>query len=254
MGWPLTGMNPNPAMRQPFWKRFAGRVFDAGWVLSYAVFPSSYRFYRACKVSGNRLFRQHEAVSPPLDWDHIRVVFDGFRHSGNTFLTDNLRPEWRPRAASIVHRNWVLDGAVQRGIPAFLLIRDPLEVAWSRRYRVAGGEAATYGVASSVSATLLCWYLYYGSAWKLRKHLIVLPFPMLAQDYPALRERVEGQIGPAMAPSPSFAMQNRFEGPRSQEELSPLANWLLRRCQRRFERFMKLAEATGVPKAYCRRA
>ncbi len=254
MGRPLTGMNPASAIRQPLLKRFAGRVFDGGWVLSYALFPRSYRLYRAYKLFGNWLFGQQEAVLPKLDWTQVGVVIDGFRHSGNTFLTHNLQPAWRPRVASIVHRSWVLAGAARRGIPAFLLIRDPLEVAWSRRYRVAGGEAATYGVASSVSATLLCWYLYYGSAWHLRSHLVVLPFPMLAHDYPALRARVEARIGPAMAPSPSFEMQNRFEGPRPQEELSAFATWLLRRCQRRFALFIKLAEATGVPEAYCRKA
>ena len=249
----MTGRDTPSALRQPAWKRFAGLIFDTGWVLSYVLFPSSYRLYRAYKHFGNWIFGRAEAISPPLDWDHIAVVIDGFRHSGNTFLTDNFMPEWRPRAATIIHRSWVLAGAAKRGIPAFLLIRDPLEVAWSRRHRVmADPKLATYGVVSTLGAAMLCWYLYYGSAWRLRKHLVVLPFPMLSGDYPALRAHVEAQIGPALAPSPSFLMQNRFDGPQPVRELTVFERWLLRRCQRRYDQFMQLAKASGAPEAYCR--
>ena len=218
----------------------ASLLWDCAWVLSFGLGAGSYRLYRATKRFGNWVMNHAEPIQPEPDWPRLHAVIDGYRHSGNKFITGNVLPELQPRIASVVHRPWMLRQAVRHNLPCFLLVRDPLEAALSRHFRSHLPEQATYGLSSSLLASLLAWYLYYGHAWALRHRLVVLPFPMLTGDYPALRARMEAAAGPTLRAEPDFSTRNAYEGPRPAMQLSPLQRLMLRACRRRYAALLAL--------------
>lgn len=216
-------------------------IYDAGWVTSYGPLADRYSIYRSMKILGNRIFNKPEPIAEIANWHQLEAVIDGFRHSGNSFIRGNLLAERREVIATRLHRPWLLKRAASLGLPVVVLIRDPLEVALSRHHRTLWRDQATYGLPNSVLATLLCWYFYYGHAWRLRGKITVLPFALLAADFQAARQVVEAATGPALSSEPSYEEQNRFEGPRPQARLSTLSRAVLWLCRRRYQRFLALA-------------
>jgi hypothetical protein len=116
------------------------------------------------------------------------LVIDGFLRSGTTFAFtafEAVQPR-KVKVAHHVHAPAQAIAAVQAGIPAIVLIRDPREAALSLVVRLPH---------LSVRQALAGYLRFYGPLLPLRPALVVAPFQTVVSDFGSVIREVNRRFG-----------------------------------------------------------
>ena len=219
---------------------------NLGYAASYWLFPDSYRGYRIQKRLFNAVFRRDTPGIEPPRYAPDTVVIQGFRHSGNLFIESNVVAEDQYRVPQIRHRTWIIKGAVTRGLSVVVLVRRPREVAASTFYRTTNHVVPDHPLRIFPWAVLCAWIGYHRSIMRFRRSLLVLPFELVANDYPACARVIEDRAGVRMNADPVQDRINRYSGERWELQLSWLSRALLRKAEALYDSLVSSVE-TALP-------
>lgn len=222
---------------------------NLGYAASFWIFPGSYRFYRTQKRLFNVVFRHDAPIIEEPRYAHDTVVIQGFRHSGNLFIESNVVREDQYRIPQIRHRPWIVKSAVKRGLPVVVLVRHPREVAASTVYRTTELVHPEHPFRIFPWAVLCAWIGYHRAVMRFRQSLLVLPFELVANDYPACRRTIEERAGVRMNADPDFARINRYGGERWELGFSWLSKFLLRKAEATYNVLVASSGQAGSPPA-----
>lgn len=205
-------------------------------VASFGAFADSYPVYVAAKRV-YRLIHPGTQITEPLCFDGVALQIEGFCHSGNTFLRNNVASEDRGRVITHTHRQWSMATGLRHHIPIGLLIRDPRQVAASMYYR-----SDKDGTAVAYWAGLASWILYYRYAWPYRHQMQILPFEHLTNDYDTIAMQLESYSQVHFLHPPQLENLNAFTGPRPTLCPNALERWLERRAMALYQRYVTFAK------------
>lgn len=223
---------------------------NVGYAASFWLFPASYRFYRIQKRLFNVVFRRDTLVIDEPRYAPDTVIIQGFRHSGNLFIESNVATEDQHRIPQIRHRPWIIKGAVTRGLSVVVLVRHPKDVAASTFYRTTNHVVPDHPFRIFPWAVLCAWIGYHRSVIRFRQFLLVLPFELVANDYPACRRTIEDRASIRMNADPDWARVNRYSGERWELELSWLSQFLLRKAEATYNSLVGPSGQPGLPVAF----
>lgn len=205
-------------------------IFNLVYATSQFPFGLWYRSYILQKRLSHALFGTPiDNIVPVLRRFDYALCIDGFFHSGNSFIESNIA-EGRARVLTHCHRAWAIRLSVRHNVPILVLIRQPQDVALSLYYRRMA-DARVYGVNLIYPITVLfMWYCYHRTVLRYRKHLTIIPFPVLTEDYNRVVRIVARHDGIRLQPRPRYNGMNRFDGERPEVRFSWPSRFLLRRC------------------------
>ncbi|GGO93600.1 hypothetical protein GCM10011584_32680 [Nocardioides phosphati] len=134
----------------------------------------------------------YNAVSPQLREQRVApgvvLVLDGFPRSGNTYARvafDHANPEGH-RVSSHLHVARAIHRAVELGIPAVVVVRDPAEVLAS---------ALQYDPTASALQVLRGYQRYYRGVMPLRASVVVAPFTRVVSDFGSVIDECNARFG-----------------------------------------------------------
>ena len=222
---------------------------NIGYAASFWIFPGSYRIYRIQKRLFNVVFQRDTPVIGEPRYAANTVVIQGFRHSGNLFIESNVAAEDQHRIPQVRHRPWIIKAAVTRGLTVVVLVRHPGDVAASTFYRTTEFVHPEHPFCIFPWAVLCAWIGYHRTVMRFRQSLVVLPFELVANDYPACRRTIEDRAGIRMNADPDFARINRYGGERWELELSWPSQFLLRKAEATYNLLVASSGQAGLPAA-----
>ena len=178
--------------------------------LSYRVFARLRHRIHQWLVSGATRVECYARLRPAIRTCLIRngtqLVIEGFPRSGNTYASiafDVANPDDVPRVTHL-HSPVNLEIAVRRGIPAVVLLRDPLDSVTSFIQR---------SPALSASALLREYSRFYKRAARLVDDLIVAPFEAVTDDFGSILRAVNLRFGTNFIPyEPTPENEDRVRG------------------------------------------
>jgi len=125
--------------------------------------------------------------------DKTELIVEGFPRSGNTFTVFVLQDvaQNQLRLSSHVHHPSQVKLAVQLGLPAILVVREPIGALASY---------LTYGRHGRPADVLKEYYAYYQELIPYADRVLVLNFEEIISDMPAIVDRINRRFSMALPP------------------------------------------------------
>jgi len=148
----------------------------------------------------NVLFRYRPGYESRLVDDGTDICIEGFPRSANSFAVGAFEFS-QSQSHSIAHHNHVpapVCAAVQRGIPAVVLIREPVASVISLRglqLQIGAAEGKEMPMHVSYTDRLWAWRSFYETVWPLREQVVVAPFAAVTEDFGRVIAAVNDQFG-----------------------------------------------------------
>ncbi len=199
---------------------------------SYIFLGRTHTVYHSAKMVYRFAFKRGNLYRLP-NYSSTAVMVEGFVHSGNSFVRGNIHPGFLSDTPGF-HRSWAVRRALQNNVPTILLIRAPLEVALSIHYRSLRHSDGPVPLAIA----LACWLAYYRSVWKFRHQVLLVSLDELIGNYSVTSKRIEQFASITMNAIPDDAYKGSYDGERPPIEMSKLNDFLLRRCQAMYARYI----------------
>ncbi|MDY6994592.1 MAG: sulfotransferase domain-containing protein [Pseudomonadota bacterium] len=157
----------------------------------FSDYPFFYKIYY-------HLVRKHRGIPPLQFTPDTNIYYDGYQRSGNTFfnhLIKNVLPGLR--GVHHLHKIAPVKVALQRRIPVFILIRDPLEAIPSNylKYYAQGGVIPDETNVNLLSKMADDYYHYYNFVNKNREKIFLIEFQELIDNPCQVLKSVADQMG-----------------------------------------------------------
>jgi len=140
-------------------------------------------------------YRLRDGFVDRLVTDATDLCIEGFPRSANSFAVGAVEHA-QPEPLSIAHHNHVpapLLNATRRGLPAVMLIRDPVDAVISNRglqLQIAAQEGTEGPPHVPYARQLRTWIAWYERVWPVRDRVVVAPFPVVTEDFGAVIDAV----------------------------------------------------------------
>jgi hypothetical protein len=166
--------------------------------------------YRAKHGLGRRprlyhwTYRLRDGFVERLVTDETDLCIEGFPRSANSFAVGAFEHA-QPEPLSIAHHNHVpapILNATRRGLPAVVLIRDPVDTVISNRglqLQIGAREGKEMPQYVPYERQLRTWIAWYERVWPVRDQIVVAPFEVVTDDMGRIIDAVNARFGTGFA-------------------------------------------------------
>jgi hypothetical protein len=148
----------------------------------------------------HEVYRLRDGFVDRLVTDETDLCVEGFPRSANSFAVGAFEYA-QPEPLSIAHHNHVpapLLNAARRGLPALVLIRDPVDTVISNRglqLQIAAQEGTEGPAHVPYTRQLRTWIAWHERVWPVRDQAVVAPFAVVTDDFGRVMDAVNARFG-----------------------------------------------------------